>query len=62
MEMALKTGVVSTTDMVAEGKIAAAVVLSIVGAGLLAWFAYKCFIEEDDEEEKAGKESDHARV
>jgi hypothetical protein len=48
--------------MVAEGKIAAAVVLSIVGAGLLAWFAYKCFIEEDDEEEKAGKESDHARV
>ena len=28
-----------------EGKIAAAVVLSIVGAAFLGWFIYKCFIE-----------------
>ena len=34
-----------------EGKIAAAVVMSIVGAALLGWFVYKCFIEEDDEED-----------
>ena len=34
-----------------EGSIAAAVVLSIVGAAGLAWFVYKCFIEEDGGDE-----------
>jgi hypothetical protein len=34
-----------------EGSIAAAVVLSIVGAAGLAWFVYKCFIEEDGDDD-----------
>ena len=42
---AVTTAAASASTGLSPGKIAAAVIMSIVGAAFIAWFIYKCFIE-----------------